>query len=108
MLLQDSDPLVQAVVGDGGAAVAAGAVVVHHPPALPLQRGCAGSGGRGGLQLREPEHGGPGGGQKHEEEPVQHRGFRMSSVNGPGAFVDERRHGGGKWTTRGGGEGASG
>ena len=46
VLLQDSDPLVLAVVGDRGAAVPAGAVVVHHPAALPLQRGEAGPGGR--------------------------------------------------------------
>lgn len=41
VFLQDSDPLVQAVVGHHSASVPPGAVVVLHPPALPLLRGQA-------------------------------------------------------------------
>lgn len=66
VLLQDSDPLVQAVVGDRGPVVPPGAVVVQHPPALPLQRGKAGPGPLGDIQPGEAEHRGPGGGQEHE------------------------------------------
>lgn len=67
VLLQDSDPLVQAVVGDGGSAVPPGAVVVQHPPALPLQRGGAGPGRRGDIQPGEAENRRPERGQKHEQ-----------------------------------------
>lgn len=67
VLLQDSDPLVLAVVGDGGSAVPPGAVVVQNPPALPLQRGEAGPGRPGGVLPGEAEDRRSGGGHKHEQ-----------------------------------------
>lgn len=66
VLLQDSDPLVLAVIGDGGSVVPPSAVIVQHPPALPLQRGEAGPGGReGDIQPVEAESRSPGHGQEH-------------------------------------------
>ena len=71
VLLQDSDPLVLAVVGDGGSAVPPGAVVIQDPPALPLQRGEAGPGSRlEGIQPWEAESRRPGSGQEHEQQSV--------------------------------------
>lgn len=69
VLLQDSDPLVQAVVGDGGSPVPSGAVVVLHPPALPLQRGEARrSSPRGGIQPGDGENGRAGRDQKDAQQ----------------------------------------
>lgn len=70
VLLQDSDPLVQAVVRDGGSAVPPGAVVVQHPPALPLRRGEAGPGDRGHIQPGEAENRRSGSGQDREQQSV--------------------------------------
>lgn len=69
VLLQHSDPLVQAVVGDHSPSVPPGAVVVLHPPPLPLLRGEA----RLYFPHRrvhpgEAEDGRPGGGGDHEDE----------------------------------------
>lgn len=70
VLLQDSDPLVQAVVGDGGSVVPPGAVVVQHPPALPLQRGEAWPGRPGDIQPGEAENRRSGSGQERQQQPV--------------------------------------
>lgn len=70
VLLQDSDPLVQAVIGDCGSVVPPGAVVVQHPSALPLHRGDAGPRRRGGIDPGEAENRRPEGDQKHKRESV--------------------------------------
>lgn len=90
VLLQDSDPLVQAVIGDSGPAVPPGAVVVQHPPALPLQRGDAGPGHRRGLQSAEAENRRGGGGQKREQQSV-HRCYRVPLTD-PVIVVDRGPH----------------
>lgn len=79
MLLQDSDPLLLPVIGHRGPAVPAGAVVVHHPPALPLQRGGARLAARaGGLEPREDEHRRAGSGHEQQQES-EHRYFHSES-----------------------------
>lgn len=69
VLLQDTEPLVQAVVGHGGSVVPAAVVLVHHPPSLPLQRGHAGSGG-GEAEHRRPKSG-------HENQPQSEHDDRL-------------------------------
>lgn len=80
VLLQDSDPLVVSVIRDDSSSVHPGAVVVLHPPALPLLRGEA------RLALIHPgeaEGGRPGGGHEDEHESVhvcRSRGCVVSST----------------------------
>lgn len=81
VLLQDPEPLVLAVVGNGGSAVSPGAVVVQHPPALPLQRGEAGPGSRGDIQHAEAESRRPCSGQEHEQQSVHGVWINLSPVN---------------------------
>lgn len=68
VLLQDSDPPVRAVVGDGRSVVPPGAVVVQDHPALPLLRGEAWLGRRGGIQPGEAKNRRRGGSQKSEQQ----------------------------------------
>lgn len=71
VLLQDSDPLLQAVIGDNSASVPPGAVVVLHPPALPLLRGEARVAfPHGHIRPDGAEDRRPGGGQEDEQESV--------------------------------------
>lgn len=68
VILQDSDPPIRAVIGDGGTSVPPGVVLVLHPLALPLLRGDA--------RLGSPHrHTGPDeaegrGGQEDEQQSV--------------------------------------
>lgn len=68
VLLQDSEPPVQAVVGDGRPVVPPGAVVVQDPPPLPLQRGGTRPGRRRRVQPGEVEDRRCGSGQEGEQQ----------------------------------------
>lgn len=70
VLLQDTHPPVEAVVGDGRSVVSAGAVVVYDPPPLPLHRGVAGPGSRRRAESGEAEGSRPNSGQEHKQQTV--------------------------------------
>ena len=97
VLLQDADPLLQAVVGHRGPTVSPGAVIETHPAALPLQRGEAGIRGGGHILHREAEDRRSGGGDKHEQESVHlwvsgNYGVPLGSDSGSIVVVDDRLH----------------
>lgn len=70
VLLQDTHPPVEAVVGDGRSVVSAGAVVVYDPPPLPLHWGVAGPGSRRRAESGEAEGSRPNSGQEYKQQKV--------------------------------------
>lgn len=80
VLLQDSDPLVQSVVGDSGPVVPTGAVVVLDPAALPLQRSDAGRGRR-----RQADDGG----EKHVGQSVHDPSVHWLRCRSAAAYGEE-------------------